>query len=734
MASQHTDRDLEQRKTAAPWYVAIGLLSPIAATLACRTVPGLPGTTPVLSTIAVAILVIVGAAATRRPLAFYGVLSAGLTAAGTWSTVAHYTGITAVSVVVLLVGVVAFTVPLTHLPTVNPEPEPAPAMETLPPGRTEQEEQIQALIRRITKRNPRVKSIKPWEVPEDGIDIHVDLPEDMTADDLAGFCDKIASAPLLRLPQGCLVSVLDGEYQCEAIIRIMTRDCLKDLIMLDEPVSPASINDEFPIMRSPQGSWFMVCLRIASMIVGGTTGSGKTTLLDRIIAYLVRCTDALIWIVDFNGGGLGAPWNEAYEQGLCRRPAIDWLADTDHESAVLMACAKGVAFSRKSDRECVALRKAANTKVLPVSAKKPAVVVITDEGGEVRKAVSILGQIVCENISSLAQVGRAEGLRVVMSVLRGTADLLDKGLRSVCSIRVCLRMNEQSEYSHVLDLNPGKTRLVHKGSSWIFRTEEDYRPLLGRSVDVAPDFITRHSIATSHLRPELDEAGQRICQNITLRDVFDGRDPNNFEDLLDLPSLVDVAEGRAYSGRHDRRRARLEAIERGENPDGPITRKGAPVGPAPVSDVTARFLGKVDKMTRGKAKPAAGRQQTSTEEEMRAEFDALTDPQHFRADAPDPLTTGSPRTTEPGARGNPDLPTDVEVPETSNSTLRERLDMMLRDQYPNGLRAGEIEQRLTEQGTRFSRGNLFNILKDMVKREEADHPAGDQRYYHHPLV
>lgn len=731
MATQRPDLE---RQMKAPWYVAIGLLGPVVATLACKTIPGLPGITPVLATVTVAIFMMVGAAATRRPLAFHAVLAGGITTAGTWSTVAHYTGITAVSVVVLLVGVVGFAIPLGHLPTTSPEPEPSPIAETLPPGRTEKEEQIQALIRRLTRKNPRVRKINPWEVPEDGIDVHVDLPEDMTADDLAGFCDKIASAPLLRLPQGCLVSVLDGEFQCEAIIRIMTRDCLQDLIMLDEPVSPASINDEFPIMRSPQGAWFLVCLRIASMIVGGTTGSGKTTLLDRIIAYLVRCTDTLIWIVDFNGGGLGAPWNEAYEQGLCRRPAIDWLADTDHESAVLMACARGVAVSRKSDRECVALRKSANTKVLPVSEAKPAVVIITDEGGEVRKAVSILGQIVCENISSLAQIGRAEGLRVVMSVLRGTADLLDKGLRSVCSIRICLRMNEQSEYSHVLDLNPGKTRLVHTGSSWIFRTDKDHRPLLGRSVDVAPDFITRHSIATSHLRPELDEAGQKICKNVTLRDVFDGRDPDNFEDLLTLPSLIDVAEGRAYSGRHDRRRARLDAIARGENPDEPTTRKpGATKGPAPVSDVTAAFLGKVGKVTRPQVKGPTGRQKTSTEEEMRAEFDALTDPEHFLADAPDPLTTGH-RPTDTTPRGNPDVPTDVEVPETSNATLRERLDLMLRDQYPNGLRAGEIEQRLTEQGIRFSRGNLFNILKDMVRKEDADHPAGDQRYYHHPLV
>lgn len=729
-----------------PSYAAIGLLGPVTTALICHTIPGIPAAFPAVAGILLAIATY-AARYTRTTPTRAATTSAFVAAGSIWASVAAAAGITSLGIVVLAVGVATGTTVMLALP-IPPTPEELEAIAAaeavaiaeaeaaaraadpnygLPPGRTRQEEDMQALLRRLSKTTITVIKIDPWENPDDGIDILVSLVEGMKPQDIVDLCAQIQSSQQLRLPQGCVVTVVDSEYQCEAIIRVMLRDCLKDHINLydHETPAPASINDPFPLMRSPQGNWFMTCLRIACMIIGGTTGSGKTTLLNRIIAYLARCTDALIWVIDFNGGGLGAPWNRPFEEGKAPKPIIDWLGDTEEESAVIMACAKGIAKSRKTDRESVQMRRDAGTNVLPISPRKPAIVVITDEGGEVRQAASVLGQIVCSQISSLAQIGRETGVRVIMSVLRGTADLLDKALRTVCSIRVCLRMDEEGEYDHVLGRNPGRIRLIHTGSAWIYRTTQDYRPAVGRSVDVPPAFVEEHAIACAPLRPNLDKAGQAICANIKLVDVFSGRDPENYEELLDHPALVDVTNGVAYTRRHARRAERLAAIERGEDPDSATGRRTTTDAPAPrAGSATANLISQVDQL--GSVRRPEAKTSTPTMETLGTDvFDALTSGQHMMLDGHCPIdaTTTSAIASEAGET----------TPDTPTTTLREHLNLMLTDIYPNGLKAGEIEAALKAEEFRYSRGNLFEVLKAMVgKYGELD--KVDDRYFHRTLV
>lgn len=721
-----------------PSYATIGLLGPVVTALVCRTIPGIPAAVPAAAGVLLALVTYVARYLRTTPIR--AAVTALFVAAGSiWSTVAAAVGITALGVVVLAVGVATGTTVMLALPIpqTKEELEAAAAAEAaaiaLPTGRTRQEEDMQALLRRLSKTSISVIKIESWETSDDGMDIRVSLVEGMEPRDLVDLCGKIQSSPQLRLPQGCVVTVLDGDYQCEAVIRVMLRDCLKDHILLDdhETPAPASINDPFPLMRSPQGNWFMVCLRIFCMIVGGTTGSGKTTLLNRIIAYLARCTDALIWVIDFNGGGLGAPWNRPFEEGKTSKPIIDWLGDTEEESAVIMACAKGIAKGRKTDREAVQMRRDAGTNVLPVSPRKPAIVVLTDEGGEVRQAASVLGQIVCSQISSLAQIGRETGVRVIMSVLRGTADLLDKSLRAVCSIRVCLRMDEEGEYDHVLGRNPGRVRLMHTGSAWVYRTTSDYRPVVGRTVDVPPAFVERHAVGCANLRPELDQAGQAICANIKLTDVFAGRDPGNYEELLDHPALVDVTTGTAYTRRHQRRAERLAAIDRGEDPDTPADRRTTtteiPAAPR-AGSATANLLTQVDRLGTGRKLEPEARTTTPTSTPSDTDiFKALTSGQHMMLEGHCPVDV-EPTGTTPVVTPK----TGETIPDAPTTTLREHLNLMLADLYPNGLKAGEIEATLKTEGFRYSRGNLFEVLKAMVgKHGELD--KVDDRYFHQTL-
>jgi len=542
--------------------------------------------------------------------------------------------------------------------------------------RPERVREWEAMLQRLTKRPVRVRDVRPWANPRDGLQVDVDLPEDMTVRDLSGLCDKIAGAR--RLPQGCVVRALDAEHQGAAILDVMLRDCLAvDGQVHQETTTPTSITEPIGVAVTARGEQLDVSLREQSMVIGGTTGSGKTTLLHRIIMRLARCTDTLIWIVDPNGGGVAAPWIAAWARGDASAPTIDWIAEDEVEAAVLVAVASAIVKDRKTSREATRRKRDANSHILPVDKDLPLIMVITDEGGELRQAAGLLATLVDEGLARLAQIGRAEGGRVIMSVLRGTADLLGKGLRSVAGVRVCLRMNEEGEYDHVLGVNPGRTRLLHRGSTYVYRTDVDHRPILGRTINVDLASIEAHSIATAHLRPQLDDRGRQVAARVTVRDVLDGRDPLDHPEIRHHPVMRDVEAGRAYEGRWERK-ARMLAELRGEElpDDEPV----APVLPerptvAPVGSAAERLL------------LATGTLATPEPEPERVPARQLT------------LVRGEPEPRRP-------------------ETAREAVLLVLRDARPDPLALAQVHAQVAERGVQVTAQRVHQVLTALAQRGE----------------
>ncbi|MEU7609569.1 hypothetical protein [Micromonospora sp. NPDC049204] len=549
----------------------------------------------------------------------------------------------------------------------------------------------EGLLRRTTKKALVVRSVDPWERRGDGERVVVDLPEDMTLKDVAAVCDKLAAGR--RLPQGCVVRALDGDHQGQVVLDVMLRDCLAgEGRMVSEPTTPASINDPFDVAFTPRGEQMPVCLREESMVVGGTTNAGKTTLLHRIIFRLARCTDTLIWVADPNGGGVAEPWIKPWALGQAETPTIDWLAESAAEAAVMLAVARAVAKDRKTSKEASRRKRAANSTVLPVDAEMPAILIITDEGAEFRQAAGLLALIVDEGFARAAQIGRAEGLRIVMSVLRGTGDLLNKGLRTVAGIRVCLRMNEEDEYGYILGVNPGRARLLHKGSAYVYRTDTDHIPVLARTVNVLLDGMEQHAIATAHLRPKLDARAQQVAARLTVRDVLEGRDPTEHRDIARMPVMRDVEAGRAYSGRWDRQAAILAEM-RGE--DAPEVERAVTViaerpTAAPPGSAAERLLlgtGTLVEET-PKAAPAIAQAPAGNgEPDVMAEAEALLSPQHMARRAP--LST------------------------------RDAILPLLRDAYPDLLTNAQVHSRLMEMGIEVSPQRSHQVLKSLVEKREA---------------
>lgn len=497
-------------------------------------------------------------------------------AAGGWAGWAAFDGWHTASVFALPAGVVALSALGAVCQMPPPFQRPA-AVERIAPGLVDNSPLVpasaawrgkrrptwQQAIRHVLKIPAIVLSHVPWEADGDGLQLFVELPAEAgtTAAEIAAKMANLAAAA--RLPRGCAIQVTDTDTQGIVVLDVMLRNNLEDSVPpYREPVGEASITDSFPVLRVPRGQLLSICLRIRSMVIGGTTDSGKTTLLHRIIMFLARCTDTLIWIIDLNGGGVAEPWIGPWAEGRASAPVVDWVADNEAEAAVMVAVARAVAVDRKTNRRARARRRAANSAVLPVGPDLPAILLLTDEGGEVRQAAGIIGQFVGRGVTRLAQIGRAEGLRVIMSVLRGTADLTDKGLRTVAVIRLCLRMAEHGEYTHVLDANPGRADLGSAPGAGYLKTPEIPQPALGVTLNVDLAGIDAHAVECASLRPVLDADGIRAAAAVTRGDIANGRCDERW---VDHPAFLDVDEGRGYSGRWDRYAGKLAEL-RGEDP------------------------------------------------------------------------------------------------------------------------------------------------------------------------
>lgn len=550
----------------------------------------------------------------------------------------------------------------------------------------------EARIRSVTHEQVTVVGLKPWARASDGFRLFLELPADkgMTDADLALHCDRLAASA--RLPRHCVVQVLPGDRQGAVVLDIMTRDNLVDTEdrIYTEPATPASITDEFTVMTTPRGEPLKVCLRIETATVGGATGSGKTTLLNRIIMRLARCTDTLIWIADYNGGGLANNWIEPWARGMCDRPVVDWVATDEFEFAVMTATAEKISTSRKSNPEARRrIREARGNGVLPVSADLPAIVVLADEGGSIRQKLSPLGVIAMEGLTRIAQLGRAMAVRAMLSVLRGTSDLTDKGFRTQSSIRLCLRMNEHGEYVHVLDANPPKTTLKHKGSGYL-RTMDLDQPVYGRTVNIDEDAIEAHAVACSRLRPELDPHAVAVSSTVTPSVVTNGME-KEYPGWAGSIQYRHCREGKAYTGRWERAAALLAELRGEEYAEQPAA--ATPVTIDPVSPAGLSGLDALEAAVTGPAKPAV-------------------------SSTPAPESAA----TEDGARIY-QFPGQQEAPATARQlTAREQILMLVQSAGATGISASDLETRVGA-----TRSRVYALLGEL-RDEGLVRQDSDKRY------
>jgi hypothetical protein len=270
-------------------------------------------------------------------------------------------------------------------------------------------------------------------------------------------------------------------------------------------------------------------------------------------------------------------------------------------------------------------------------------------------------------------------------VLRGTSDLTDKGLRVVAALRLCLRMEEHDEYSHVLGRDPGKTELEGAKGAGYLRTDTISRPVLGRTVNVDLAGIDRHAVACGPLRPELDEYALRAAAKVTPAAVLGGREPAR--EHMTHRAMQDCKTGRAYEGRWERYAAKLAEMRGEEHEIEQVPAAAALASTPPASNVLDAWAAAV----LGPAAAAAAPASTTPAVVESAEV------------------PGGARIIPFRARGvPPEQPAAAPAPAPAADTAREQILTLVRDAGAEGIAAADVER-----GTSVSRSRVYALLKQL---------------------
>jgi S-DNA-T family DNA segregation ATPase FtsK/SpoIIIE len=280
---------------------------------------------------------------------------------------------------------------------------------------------------------------------------------------------------------------------------------------------PLTINGPIPFGWHRDDTVAAAELRSRCALAVGETGSGKSNLLQNLNAGLVRCPDALVWHIDLGGAGMSLPWLGPWLDGETDRPVIDWVAADVPEAIAMTECALAVITRRRLAYRREARR--ADVDMLPLTHQVPGVYIVLDEGAE---AMGVTASARLQaNLVSIIELGRSVGVRVVLSALRATSDVLPARAKRQLGLRVGMRVTDPEEINHLFgwSYRPDPEDTPYPGCGlWRDGAAGPVRPF--RSWDLTrPSSIGRVARACQSWRPTLDGPSLAGAQ----RELYEGR-------------------------------------------------------------------------------------------------------------------------------------------------------------------------------------------------------------------
>ena len=266
---------------------------------------------------------------------------------------------------------------------------------------------------------------------------------------------------ILRLRPGGVEFTI-GEHAGDVVMRLREREVLTEAPRLRPEVRASTINESFAIGVQEDGSVLKLMLRELHLFMVGTTGSGKSNVINVLLAQLSSCVDTVIWVIDMKGGRTVRPWLQPWGEGKAAAPAIDWVATTREEAALMMRAFIQAINERANS--CIG-----GSKITPSSAM-PQIILICDEMasllGSQRGSRKEVGESGTTNGQFIAmaeegvQLARSEACTSIWATQRGTNDMAGSGtLKSLCKMRIALGVSSESELSRII---PDVSRVAKK--------------------------------------------------------------------------------------------------------------------------------------------------------------------------------------------------------------------------------------------------------------------------------
>ncbi|MGA5489580.1 hypothetical protein ACPCK1_17710 [Streptomyces pseudogriseolus] len=317
-----------------------------------------------------------------------------------------------------------------------------------------------------------------------------------------------------RLPIGCSVEIMEGIDRGSFLANIETENQVAgEPRMYPGDYSPRSYNDGLQHGVHRDGSECAPVCRELSGIASGRRGSGKSNLMHVWIAGQVRMIDAVVWVIDLNGGGLALPWLRAWHRaGSPGRPPIDWVADTPAKVLAMSEALLRIARARKPGYADLQIE--ANDDKIPVSPEVPAIITNIDEAAELyssRARRDATLRKAGDNLIEVIELARAVACNIMASALRATQDVIEEPQLVVQSGLKIGMQSDEREINYLMGWGDkiSPEDMPEPGTGAVKVLQAPARPF--QAYRITPAEIAKIVAATAEYRPELDELSRRAA-------------------------------------------------------------------------------------------------------------------------------------------------------------------------------------------------------------------------------
>lgn len=313
-----------------------------------------------------------------------------------------------------------------------------------------------------------------------------------------------------------------GTYE----VTVVTEDVMARIYPFVDDPTPTSIREPAVVGYRLSTDPYLLLLRQHGMVVGQST-YGKSAWINTLIAHILRCPDAVLWICGVEKlYDLVAGWIEVYQNTGIKLP-IDWIANGQDD--VLRMLVGGMSGARWRQRQ-------------PMNQRRwPTVITILDEASFalenriVRHPYQGMDRTAADMVAVQAKGSASGDFFEVVASQRDTIDNFgDKGGDVLANMGYVagFRTRDQNGLGRLMN-NYKLTMPRHRGQLWLDAGEGEL------PVQLKGPYIQ-----------SVDPTKPRLHNGPTVADIAWSR--RNIEHELDAgtAAAVDEATGGAYSARH----------------------------------------------------------------------------------------------------------------------------------------------------------------------------------------